>query len=220
MKSKIQILLYTAIIPTFLFGCQATQRHNATTGELEINSASKGALVGALAGAAVGASVGNSSDALKGAAIGGLAGVGIGRYFDKQEAKLRQQLINSGVQVKRVANDEIQLVMENGIGFSSSSYLLQNTIYSTLNGVADVLQQYPNSKLEIIGHTDSQGDSTSNQTLSEQRAQSVANYLVNQNIAKSKISTKGYGESTPLCDNTTEKGRACNRRVEINISAS
>lgn len=217
MISKPNSLLVCTAIALTLTGCQATKRYDATTGQLETNATTKGALVGALAGAAIGAATGDSSDALKGAAIGGLVGAGGGYYLDKQEAALREQLQHSGVQVKRVGENQLQLVMENGIGFSSGSYQLDSSIYSTLNGVAIILNQYPDTRLDIIGHTDSQGSESSNQTLSEQRAKSVGTYLTSQQVPSGRIANKGYGERYPLCSNETAQGRECNRRVEINI---
>ncbi|OED77751.1 OmpA family protein [Vibrio crassostreae] len=212
-------VIVTLSIAALLSGCQATQRQNATTGETETNSATKGALVGMLAGAAIGAATGNSSDALRGAAIGGVVGGGAGYYMDKQEQVLREQLMSSGVQVKRINEKELQLVMENGIGFESGSYNLSSNIYQTLNSVALVLDEYPDTRLDIKGYTDSSSNDSSNQTLSEQRAESVGRYLINQKVASGRVVTRGYGERYPVCDNSTKEGRACNRRVEINILA-
>lgn len=212
-------VIVTLSIAALLSGCQATQRQNATTGETETNSATKGALVGMLAGAAIGAATGNSSDALRGAAIGGVVGGGAGYYMDKQEQALREQLVSSGVQVKRINEKELQLVMENGIGFESGSYNLSSNIYQTLNSVALVLDEYPDTRLDIKGYTDSSGNNSSNQTLSEQRADSVGRYPINQKVASGRVVTRGYGERYPVCDNSTKEGRACNRRVEINILA-
>lgn len=205
-----------------LTGCQATQRQNATTGEMETNSATKGAAIGALAGVAFGLATGKDADdrkkrALIGAGAGGVVGGGIGYYFDQQEAALREELKASGVQVKRVGENQLLLVMENGIGFRSGDYNLDSAIYNTLNGVARILVEYPETSLQIDGHTDSTGSEASNQTLSEQRAQSVRNYLVGQKVASGRTYSRGFGERYPTCDNTTSQGRACNRRVEISI---
>ncbi|MCK6263454.1 OmpA family protein [Vibrio sp. ZSDE26] len=209
---------------TMITGCQATQRQNAMTGEAETNSATKGALIGVLAGAALGAATGDSSDerkkrALRGAAAGGVIGGGVGHYMDKQEEALRKQLAQSGVQVKRVGENELQLVMENGIGFDSGSYHLASSIYPTLNSVAIVLAEYPDTRLQVKGHTDSAGSDASNQTLSEKRAESVGDYLISQAVASGRVTTEGAGERYPICSNEDKQGRACNRRVEINILA-
>ncbi|WP_117235258.1 OmpA family protein [Vibrio maerlii] len=205
-----------------LTGCQATQRQNATTGETETNSATKGAVIGAIGGAAIGLATGKDADdrrkrALIGAGAGGAIGGGVGYYFDQQEAALREELKASGVQVKRVGENQLVLVMENGIGFRSGDYNLDASIFNTLNGVARILVEYPETSLQVVGHTDSTGSDATNQTLSEQRANSVRSYLVSQKVASGRIFATGYGERYPICDNGTSEGRACNRRVEISI---
>ncbi|CAK1704580.1 putative lipoprotein YiaD [Vibrio crassostreae] len=204
-----------------LTGCQATQRQNATTGESETNSATQGALIGALAGAVAGAATGDSKDrgkrALIGAAGGAAVGGGIGYYFDRQEAALREELMNSGVQVERVGENQLLLRLENGIGFDSGSYALESSIHNTLRGVARILVEYPDTSLVIEGHTDSTGSESTNQNLSERRAESVRAFLISQDVAAGRAIARGNGERYPLCDNNTSQGRACNRRVEIQI---
>ncbi|POF58827.1 hypothetical protein CRN58_12015 [Vibrio vulnificus] len=204
-----------------LSGCQATQRQNATTGESETNSATKGALIGAIAGAVAGAATGDKKDrgkrALIGAAGGAAIGGGVGYYFDQQEKALREALLNSGVQVERVGENQLLLRLENGIGFSSSSYALDSSIHNTLKGVAQILVEYPDTSLVIDGFTDSTGNDASNQILSERRAESVRSFLISQNVAAGRAVARGNGERYPLCTNSTAEGRACNRRVEIQI---
>ncbi|EID4419856.1 OmpA family protein [Vibrio vulnificus] len=215
---KVSIAL--AILLT-LSGCQATQRQNATTGESETNSATKGALIGAIAGAVAGAATGDKKDrgkrALIGAAGGAAIGGGVGYYFDQQEKALREALLNSGVQVERVGENQLLLRLENGIGFSSSSYALDSSIHNTLKGVAQILVEYPDTSLVIDGFTDSTGNDASNQILSERRAESVRSFLISQNVATGRAVARGNGERYPLCTNSTAEGRACNRRVEIQI---
>ncbi len=216
---KLTMALAVAIALT---GCQATQRQNATTGETETNSATKGALIGALSGVAVGLATGDDAHsrgkhALIGAASGAAIGGGVGYYFDQQEAALRKQLLDSGVQVERVGENELMLRMENGIGFQTGSAQLDGSIQRTLKGVARILVEYPDTSLVIDGHTDSVGSNTSNQILSEKRAESVRTYLVSQGVAAGRAVARGNGERYPICTNETETGRACNRRVEIQI---
>ncbi len=108
-------LTIAAALVLALTGCQATQRQNATTGEYETNSTTLGAITGAVAGAAIGLATGDNADerrkrALIGAAAGGATGAGVGYYFDQQEAALRQQLLNSGVQVQRVVKTNLCFV--------------------------------------------------------------------------------------------------------------
>jgi outer membrane protein OmpA-like peptidoglycan-associated protein len=218
---KLSLLL---AIMLSLTGCESasTQRQNATTGEMETNSATKGAIIGAVAGAITGLATGDSAKerrrrAIVGAAGGAAIGGGVGYYFDKQEAALRQELVNSGVQVRRVSENQLVLVMENGIGFQSDSYYLDTSIYNTLNGVARILVEYPDTQLMITGHTDSTGSDSYNQTLSEKRANSVRAYLSGQNVAAGRMMIQGMGERYPICDNSNSAGRQCNRRVEISI---
>ncbi len=215
--------LTTALaIAIALTGCQATQRQNATTGETETNSTTKGALIGALSGVAVGLATGDNAKerrkhALIGAAGGAAIGGGVGYYFDQQEAALRKQLLDSGVQVQRVGDNELMLRMENGIGFQTGSSQLDGSIQRTLQGVARILVEYPDTSLVIDGHTDSVGNDSSNQILSEKRAESVRSYLISQGVATGRAIARGNGERYPICSNQTDAGRACNRRVEIQI---
>ncbi|GLT16448.1 lipoprotein [Vibrio zhanjiangensis] len=215
-------LALAVVVTALLSGCQATQRENATTGESETNSATKGALMGALAGAAVGLATGDDATerrqhALIGAAGGAAIGGGVGYYFDQQEAALRKELLNSGVQVERVGENQLMLRMENGIGFQSNDYNLDSSIHKTLQGVAKILVEYPDTSLVIEGHTDSTGSDTTNQVLSERRAESVRSYLISQGVASGRAIARGNGERFPICSNDTTEGRACNRRVEIKI---
>ncbi|MFT7053615.1 MAG: outer membrane protein OmpA-like peptidoglycan-associated protein [Psychromonas sp.] len=206
------------MVITLLTGC--VNRQNATTGEQEMNTATKSAFGGAIAGALAGAATGKKNGALFGAVGGAAIGGGIGYYFDQQEAALRKELLDSGVQVKRVGENELQLIMAHGIGFDTGSYQLSGSIFSTLNSVAKILNEYPKSSLRIIGHTDSVGSSESNLTLSERRAESVSNQLMQHNVKSGRLSTLGYGERRPIATNDTASGRSANRRVEINIIAN
>ena len=214
MKKAISALM----LATLLTWCVA--RQNATTGEEETNRAAIGAIGGAIAGALAGAATGKKNGAVFGALGGAAIGGGAGYYFEQQEAALRDELLNSGVQVRRVGENELQLIMARGIGFETGSYQLSGSILSTLNGVAKILNEYPKSSLIIMGHTDSVGSSESNLTLSERRAESVGNYLIRQTVKSGRLSTSGYGERRPVTSNNTAEGRAANRRVEISIIAN
>lgn len=222
MKKTTKKAIASVALIALLTGCELTQRQNATTGETETNSATIGAITGAITGAVIGLAAGDSAKerkkyALGGAVGGGLIGGGAGYYLDLQEKALREQLVNSGVQVKRVSDTELQLIMENSIGFNSGSSNLSSDIYATLNSVAIILSEYPESALMITGHTDSSGSDANNQTLSEKRASSVGRYLIEQKVKSTRITTQGLGEKYPVCTNQTTKGRECNRRVEISI---
>lgn len=177
-----------------------------------------GAGLGALGGAAVGTLAGGNDtrNALIGAGIGALAGGAIGNYFDQQEATLRQNLQGSQVDVQR-QGDVLLLNMPGGVTFQTGSAQISPQFYGTLNQIAATLNQYPQTLIEVAGHTDSTGDAAFNQQLSEERARAVGNYLIQQGVLPARIYTVGYGETRPVADNATPQGRQANRRVEMVI---
>jgi outer membrane protein OmpA-like peptidoglycan-associated protein len=179
-----------------------------------------GALLGAGVGAVVGAATGDDADerlenALIGAAVFGAAGAGIGAALDRQEAELRAQLGNGSI-----TNTGSQLIVtlpqDILFGFDSASVSIQSQ--ADLQAVAASLNRYPNSTVNVIGHTDNSGDAAYNQDLSERRASAVANVLVASGVSPSRINIVGRGESQPVASNQTADGRAQNRRVEIVIT--
>ena len=216
-KIYLQRTVVTLLSTSLLFACT---RQNASTGEAETNTATKAALGGAIAGALAGAATGKKNGAVFGALGGAAIGGGVGYYFDQQEAALRKELVDSGVQVKRVGENELQLIMSQGIGFESAGYNLTSSIFPSLNSVAKVLNEYPKSSLVVSGHTDSIGPAEDNMTLSERRAESVQIYLIKQGVKSGRISTVGYGERRPIASNLNIAGRTANRRVEISITAN
>ena len=178
----------------------------------------KGAAIGAVAGAVIGKSTSNHKKKRLawGAAIGALAGAAIGNYMDEQEKAFRDELSGSGIDVIR-EGDNIRLVMPSNITFATDQSYISAGFHPTLNDIAKVLIKFDKTLLSIEGHTDNTGGANYNQTLSTQRAQSVKNYLVNQQIQGSRLQITGYGESRPLTDNSTASNRSLNRRVEIQI---
>ncbi len=181
--------------------------------------AKNGALIGAGAGALIGAlskGDGNRGDgALVGAVIGGALGAGIGYSLDKQEAELRQQM-GGDVSINNTG-DRLIVTLPNNLLFATDSTTLTSTLQGDLRALAQNVQSYPNSTLQIVGHTDSDGDAAYNQTLSEGRARSVANVLIGNGVSQSRVRTFGRGESQPVASNLTPNGKAQNRRVEIVI---
>lgn len=208
-----------AIIVSFaIIGCTTTDPY---TGEQKTNNTTKGAGIGAVAGAVLGAATGNNADdrrdrALKGAAIGGVIGGGVGNYMDRQEAKLRQELQGTGVQVRR-EGDNLFLVMPGNITFASNSADIRSDFYSVLNSVAKVLAEFNKTSIKVTGHTDSTGGDKINQPLSERRADSVGMYLRNQKVSSARIQSYGYGSRYPVASNDTATGREANRRVELEL---
>jgi len=219
--------IWTIVIALMLAGC-ATRTQT-------------GALVGSGVGAAVGAGVGQAAGrdtrstllgAAIGAAVGGLAGGAIGYYMDRQEESMRQALANvegasiqrdqevlaqAGRDATKKSVDVLTVTFKSDYLFAVNSSSLLAGSYDELNRVANVLKQYPETNIQIAGHTDSTGAEDYNQRLSERRAESVKNALVGMGVNPSRLTTVGYGESKPIASNNTEAGRQQNRRVEIRI---
>ena len=188
---------------------------NPYTGEQQ---ASKTATYG-LGAAAVCGLVGamDSAKKARNAALGcGIVGAGVGAYMDVQEKKLREQLQGTGVRVVR-EGDNIRLVMPGNITFNTDSYQLRADFYPVLNSVGLVLAKYADTTIRITGHTDNRGSRQYNLTLSEKRADSVANYLVTRDVARRRMYIEGAAFDQPVADNGTAAGRAENRRVELYI---
>ncbi|MBB3190083.1 OmpA family protein [Halomonas cerina] len=202
-----------------LVGCTTTDPY---TGQTQRSQTGTGAAIGAAVGAAAGALSGDGSTsrrdrALIGAAVGAAAGGGIGAYMDRQEEQLRQSTQGTGIGVDR-RGDDIVLNMPSEVTFGFDSSELTTSARSALNDVSAVLQQYPDTRVNIAGHTDSTGDAAYNQRLSEQRAQSVGNYLAQSGVSGGRLNMTGYGENQPVASNATEQGRAQNRRVEVTLT--
>ncbi|WP_171240200.1 OmpA family protein [Ruegeria sp. HKCCA5491] len=179
----------------------------------------QGAILGGLVGAGVGA-IANGSDPLLGALAGGAIGAAggglIGNQLDQQAAELRQQLANQGITVTN-AGDRLIVTVPNDITFDTDSSTVRPALRSDLVRVGQNLVNYPNSTVQVIGHTDSDGEASYNQSLSERRARSVADILQANGVNSARISTIGLGENRPAASNLTPEGKALNRRVDIEI---
>ncbi len=215
MKNWLNLTAIAASI-ALLAGCTT----NPYTGEQQAGKVGVYGGLGAVAGAAIGAATSSKKDrakgALIGAAVGGAAAGGYGAYVDNQEAKLRQTLMNTGVQVQR-DGDNLILIMPGNITFASSSADISGSFYPTLDSLVLVFKEFNKNGINIVGHTDSTGSLQLNQNLSNHRALSVANYLTTKGIAGSRISAYGVGPSQPIASNDNQAGRAQNRRVEITL---
>jgi len=183
--------------------------------------AKRGAGIGAAAGAVVGAIIGNQvggdtrTGAVVGAAIGAAIGGSEGHRMDQQQKELQQI---PGVEVTRPSENEIAVNLTNDILFDYNSYALRQESKSTLQNLADNFRKYPEEQISVEGHTDSVGSDESNQRLSEERADSVRDYLVDQGVTGTRITAVGFGKTRPKASNDTPEGRQMNRRVEIRIS--
>lgn len=206
------------IVSSLLIAFSACQSTDAYTGEQKTNNTTKGAAGGAVLGAVIGQLAGgDTSSTLKGAAAGGALGAGAGYYFDRQEAALRDELARTGVGIKRVGENQLQLVMPGNLTFKTNSSAIAPGSYEVLNSISKVLDEYDETSIAIEGYTDSTGSDNINLALSQERADAVYYYLSGRDIPKTRMNSVGYGKSNPIADNSTESGRAANRRVEIKI---
>ena len=207
-----------AVAAFALFGtaaCEMTDPSNPN------RNTQTGAVVGAGIGALLGASTGGNDtaerrrNAIIGAAIGGGLGAVGGRQLDLQEAELRQQLGNQSSIVN--TGNQLIVTMPQDLLFATDSATLTGGLQNDLYTVARSINAYPNTIVQVIGHTDNTGSAAYNQDLSLRRAQAVTSVLINAGVPAMRIQSAGRGENQPVADNLTPHGRAQNRRVEIII---
>lgn len=209
MKSIRRIFFAIPVIGFLIMGCNATKTQ-------------KGAVIGGAAGAVgghiIGKAAGNSTlGTIIGAAVGGTAGAIIGHDMDKQAEQIKNDI--PGAKVERV-DEGIKVEFNEKILFAFSKSDLGDSAKQNLNKLVTALNDYPNTNIEIQGHTDSRGTDEYNMGLSQRRANSVRDYLVAQGIAATRLTTRGFGESAPAYSNDTPEGMAQNRRVEFLITAN
>lgn len=186
------------------------------------NKTTSGAVIGTGAGAAAGSVIGKTlgntaAGAIAGAAVGGTVGAIIGRQMDRKAEELNEEL--EGATIQRV-EEGIAVSFDSGLLFDFDSSTLRAQARENLTKLASIMGEDDDTDLLIVGHTDSVGDERYNRDLSLRRAQSAANFLINQGIDQSRIQIEGRGESEPIADNDTEAGRQENRRVEVAIFAN
>lgn len=200
-------LITIALAAALGAGC-ATQRQTETA-------------VGAGAGAATGAVVGGAVGGGRGAAVGGVVGAGVGAAagynWQLIKEKLGMATKGSGVQVAEMKDGSLKVNVPGSVSFASGSASLDPKLYSTLDGIANTLNEYPASTITVVGHTDSVGGTQANLDLSGQRAAAVAEYLTQRGVQRNRMVVQSRGEAEPIADNATEAGRAQNRRVEMVI---
>jgi outer membrane protein OmpA-like peptidoglycan-associated protein len=187
----------------------------------DMSERQKGTAVGAGVGAGVGAVVGSATGgkAGTGAVIGGALGAIAGNLWSKRMEDRRnameQATKGTNVEVSRTADNQLKLNIPNDISFDTGSYTIKPQLRAVLDPFANSLRDDPTARVAIIGHTDNTGSDAVNNPLSVERAQSVRDYLTARGVAGTRIETAGRGEREPIAENTTEAGRAKNRRVEI-----
>ncbi len=216
MKNRLKKSLVLGFAFVLFVGCDAVQ--NA-------NNAQKGGVIGAGGGAILGAIIGNNVGkggngelgAVIGGVVGGGAGILIGRKMDRQAERIEEEI--PGAQVERLDNGIVVTFDEkSGVYFDTNKYNINAASQGTLDKLAGILAEYPDTNVLVVGHTDSTGPEEYNMTLSKQRAQSVTNYFTQQKgLVASRFTTNWFGETQPLHDNATAEGRSKNRRVNVAI---
>jgi len=195
----------------FLAGCEnMSERQKGTA---------TGAGVGAVGGAVISAATGGKAGT--GAVIGGAVGAIAGNLWSKRQEDRRKQMeqatAGTGVDVTRTPDNQLKINVPNDVSFDVNSAAIKPQLRGVLDSFASSLQGDPHAEVTIIGHTDSTGNAAINNPLSLERAQSVRDYLSGRGVAASRVQTAGRGDREPIASNSTEAGRAQNRRVEIFI---
>ena len=188
------------------------------TGEQKVSRTAIGGVGGALLGGLLGGVIGGKTGRIIGAGVGGVGGAVAGYQMDKQIKELKEQTAGSGIDVSETDNGQAILVnLPDGVTFATDSSAVSPTFRATLDQIAQSLRDYPNSLIDVYGHTDSTGSDQYNQSLSERRAKAVSDYLTSRGVSASRVRWQGFGETQSIASNDTIDGRSRNRRVEIKI---
>lgn len=211
--------------PTLILGAASLLALSACTDPAfgpggERQRTGQGAAIGAATGAVIGNLTAGSGDrtrnAVIGAAAGAIAGGLIGQQLDRQAAELRQDFGSDQIDVINTGS-ELVVRMPQDILFAIDSAQVNSGLRSDLGVLAQSLNQYPDTTVAVVGHTDNTGSASYNQGLSERRAQSVTDILMQNGVSPVRLRSVGAGENQPLASNLTPEGRAQNRRVDITI---
>ena len=203
--------IISAVIMTAMLTACATDPY---TGETKVAKTVWGTGIGTAVGAGIGALAGGKKGALIGAGIGAASGAAAGGYMDYQAAKLRKELVGTGVQVKEL-NGQIYLIMPGNITFDTNEAYIKSSFQPVVVSIAKVLKEYDKTLVQVNGYTDNTGTNAINLPLSQRRANAVADFLKVQGVAANRIIATGYGAANPIASNATAAGREQNRRVEI-----
>ncbi|MGB5216877.1 MAG: OmpA family protein [Smithella sp.] len=215
--SKVKVSIFLCCI-LLLSGCAAPGTATKTQ-QGSLIGAGGGAVVGAILGQAIGRDTkGTLIGAAIGAAVGGAGGYGVGQMMDKQEKEMRDALAQSEAASVAREGNMLAVTFKGDVTFDTGSSEVRPGLYSEINRVAAVLNQYPETFIRVEGHTDSVGTAEYNMNLSQRRANAVKTLLVLRGVAEHRIEIAGYGKTMPVATNDTEAGRQKNRRVEIKIA--
>lgn len=211
MKQMIKGTALVGMSAVFLTACASPDGRlgdNATTGAIA------GAVLGGLVGTVDG---GKPKNVVVGATIGAAVGATLGNELDRQEADLRRDIDGSGATITNTGS-ELIVTLPEAITFDTDSTQLRASSRGHIASLAANLQSYPNSVVDVIGHTDTVGDEAYNQNLSKRRADAVFNILTANGVSAGRLRAIGRGENDPIASNDTAAGRQQNRRVNIIIT--
>lgn len=212
IHSKILILTASALLITSACATDDPNRRAKT-----------GVAVGAIAGAVIGNQSSSKNGKYVGAVIGAISGAAVGNYMDKQQQKLERQLAeerrNKQIALVRIDDETLRLDIRSEASFALNSAQLSSGFQDSLSTMADIIGEYDKTAVHIIGHTDSTGTHSYNQSLSQKRARSVSSHFADNGIVQRRIRTTGRGETQPRFNNQSEEGRRLNRRVEIYLKS-
>ena len=203
---------FSSLSQTLVVGACALALVGCDTMTAEQRGATTGAVIGAVAGQVVG---GNTRGTAIGAALGGLGGYVWSRQMEEKKRQMEAATAGTGTVVTQTADNQLKLSIPNDISFASGKHDIQPRLMPILDQFAQGLNQQPSMEVRIVGHTDNTGSDAINNPLSVNRAQSARDYLVSRGVATQRISIDGRGSHEPIADNSTEAGRARNRRIDI-----
>ena len=198
--------------PAAVIGLAVLTLAGCDTMTAEQRGVATGAVIGAVAGQVMG---GDSRASTLGAALGGLGGYVWSRQMEDKKRQMEQATAGTGAVVTQTADNQLKLSIPNDISFATGRHDIQPRLMPILDQFAQGLNQQPSMEVRIVGHTDNTGNDAINNPLSVNRAQSARDYLVSRGVASQRISIDGRGSREPMADNTTEAGRARNRRIDI-----
>lgn len=210
MSQRTKVIYYLIAAVVMLAACKS------------LTKTQKGAIIGTTGGAAVGGVIGKAAGnttlgVIIGAVVGGTAGVLIGKKMDKQAEEIKKEVPNATVE--RIG-EGIAVEFESKILFDYDKSVLKTEVRNSLDDLVLILKKYPDTDIEIQGHTDNSGSNNYNEALSQRRANGVMVYLIDKGIPNSRMNPKSFGEYYPNYTNNTEEGRSKNRRVEFLITAN
>ena len=211
---KTSKFLALGVVALLTVGCAADDPHKR---------AKTGAAIGAIAGVVLGNQSSSKNGKAVGAAVGALTGAAVGNYMDRQQRKLERQLAAErradAIGLTRIDEETLKLDVSSEVSFDVNSASLKRNFLGSLNKVASVIDEFEQTAVHVVGHTDSTGSSNYNQQLSERRAASVSRYLSRAGVLSTRLQTSGRGEDRPVASNGSASGRSANRRVEIYLKS-